>query len=176
MTTTDWEDVYAGSYRRLVALVAAVAGSRADAEEAVQEAFVRALGPTGRRVLDDPEGWLYRVAVNIARSRWRRLLVARRGQPRLAGPDAVPGPAERSDSRLVLLAALRRLPFEQREALALHYLADLPLQAIAARLGVPLGTVKARLSRGRDALARLLAQEAPATRRRQAAMGGDGDD
>jgi RNA polymerase sigma-70 factor (ECF subfamily) len=155
---TGWEDVYAGQYWRLVALLTALAGSRVEAEEAVQEAFVRALGLTGRRaVVDDPEGWLYRVAVNILRSRWRRLARAHRVAGWVSAQDiAVP---ESTDARLTLLAALKRLPFEQREALALHYLADLPLAVIALRVDAPLGTVKARLSRGRDALARLLAEE-----------------
>jgi RNA polymerase sigma-70 factor (ECF subfamily) len=167
---TGWEEVYATSYRRLVVLLSAVAGSRAEAEEAVQEAFVRALGLTGRRgVVDDPEGWLYRVATNVLRSRWRRVLAARRATARLAagesgalsGLDGHSGHDghDGTDARLALLAALRRLPYGQREALALHYLADLPLEAIAARTGAPLGTVKARLSRGRDALAKLLDEE-----------------
>ena len=60
---------------------------------------------------------------------------------------------------MILLDALRRLPVEQREALARHYLADLPVADVAARVGVPVGTVKARLSRGRAALARLLAHD-----------------
>ncbi len=155
---TGWEAVYAASYRRLVALLIVVSGSRAEAEEAVQEAFARALGLTGRRaVVDDPEGWLYRVAVNVVRSRWRRLRTARR-----AAADLVPVPpdfdADEVAERIALLAALRRLPYHQREALALYYLADLPVQAVAARLGIPTGTVKARLSKGRDALARLLTE------------------
>jgi RNA polymerase sigma-70 factor, ECF subfamily len=156
------EEVYAGQYRRLVALVTAVAESRAEAEEAVQEAFVRALGLVGRRAaLADPEAWLYRVAVNLVRSRWRRARNGRRLAARLAPEVDDAGSAHaRTDSRLVLLAALRKLPFEQREALALHYLADLPVSEVARRVGVPLGTVKARLSRGRDALAGLLADEA----------------
>jgi RNA polymerase sigma-70 factor (ECF subfamily) len=158
-----WEEVYQGQYRRLVALVAAVCGSLSDAEEAVQEAFVRALGLTGRRaVVDDPEGWLYRVAVNVLRSRWRRAGVARRAQSRLAQDHlATPGAGDEStsDRRLELLAALRTLPFEQREALALFYLVDLPIEAIAVRTATPVGTIKARLSRGRAALARALADD-----------------
>ncbi len=151
-----WEEVYAGQYRRLVALLAAVAGSRAEAEDAVQEAFVRALGLTGRRaVVDDPEAWLYRVAVNVLRSRWRRALRGKELTARLSTVDT-----QSPDERLALLAALKRLPFEQREALALHYLADLPLDQIALRTDAPLGTVKARLSRGRTALGRLLADDA----------------
>ena len=54
--------------------------------------------------------------------------------------------------------ALRRLPEAQREAIALHHLADLPVHEVAATLGVPTGTVKARLSRGRAALATLLTE------------------
>lgn len=156
----DWQEVYAAHDARLVALLAAVVGSRTEAEEVVQEAFVRALGLTGRRpVPDDPESWLYRVAVNLARSRWRRARVGRRIAPRLVRDEAV-GPTQAGvDSRVVLLAALRRLPFEQREVLALHYLADMSVSDIAVRTSCPVGTFKARLSRGREALARLLADD-----------------
>jgi RNA polymerase sigma-70 factor (ECF subfamily) len=167
------EEVYAGQYRRLVALVTAVAGSRPEAEEAVQEAFVRALSLTGRRaVLADPEAWLYRVAVNQIRSRWRRARIGRRLAARMATPVEVEHPDEvTTDSRLLLLAALRRLPFEQREVLALHYLADVSLADIAQRIEAPLGTVKARLSRGRGALSRLLADD-PVTSRDTGSGGG----
>jgi RNA polymerase sigma-70 factor (ECF subfamily) len=155
---TGWEEVYAAGYRRLVALLTAVAGNRSEAEEAVQEAFVRALGISGRRaVVDDPEAWLYRVAVNILRSRWRRIVAGRQAADELSSQQqTVENGTDHVDSRMELLRALRRLPFEQREALALHYLADLPVEAVAVRVGSPVGTVKARLSRGRAALARLL--------------------
>jgi RNA polymerase sigma-70 factor (ECF subfamily) len=143
----DWEQIYVSRYPRLVALVAMVTGSLPDAEEAVQEAFVRALGRSGRGV-DDPEAWLYRVAVNHVRSRWRRLAVARRH----AAQDEPATTAADLDDRLELMAALQRLPRAQREALALHYVADLSVADIARRLDVPAGTVKARLSRGREAL------------------------
>lgn len=169
---TGWEQVYAARYRRLVALVAGVAGSRVEAEEAVQEAFVRALGLTGRRaVVDDPEAWLYRVAVNVVRSRFRRVLIGRRLAERFPTGPLVERGAD-PEARLVLLTALRRLPFAQREALVLHYLADLPVEVIAARVGSPVGTVKARLARGRDALARLLDEEGPGPSR-AGAMKGD---
>ena len=61
------------------------------------------------------------------------------------------------ESRVALVAALRRLPEAQRHALVLHHLCDLPVHAVAREIGVPEGTVKARLSRGRAALAALLA-------------------
>ena len=61
-----------------------------------------------------------------------------------------------SADRLALVSAMAALPFAQREALALHYFADLPLHEVAAAVGAPVGTVKARLSRGRVALAAAL--------------------
>jgi RNA polymerase sigma-70 factor (ECF subfamily) len=71
---------------------------------------------------------------------------------RLAQPQDVPG----LDDRLDVIDALRSLPIEQREVVALHHLADLPVADIAQELGVPTGTVKSQLSRGREALATAL--------------------
>jgi RNA polymerase sigma-70 factor (ECF subfamily) len=73
--------------------------------------------------------------------------------PRLAAPATAP---DLSPDHVTLMAALEQLPRVQREAIAMHHLADLPVNEIAAALGVPPGTVKARLSRGRAALAHLL--------------------
>jgi RNA polymerase sigma-70 factor (ECF subfamily) len=52
-----------------------------------------------------------------------------------------------------LVRALRKLPVAQREVLVLHYVAELAVERIAAELGLPAGTVKSRLARGRAALA-----------------------
>ena len=154
-------EVYDASYRRLVTQLTAVTGSLAEAEDVVQEAFVRAVthAATVRRA-DNPEAWLRRVAVNVARSRWRRACRWHGLLPRLAGHDErVPDIAgDLAADRVALMAALRRLPDAQREAIALHHLADLPVHEVAATLGVPTGTVKARLSRGRAALATLLGE------------------
>ena len=60
---------------------------------------------------------------------------------------------------MALVAALKQLPEAQRQALVLHHIADLPVHAVAAEVGVPEGTIKARLSRGRAALAALLTDE-----------------
>ena len=80
--------------------------------------------------------------------------------PRLAEPSIVP---DLSPDHVTLMAALAQLPGVQREAIVMHHLADLPVHEIASALGVPSGTVKARLSRGRAALAQLLSDpsEAP---------------
>ena len=131
--------------------LATVTGDVADAEEVVQEAFARALG-SWRRVsrYDNPEAWVYRVAVNLARSRLRRARVATAWLRRQGELPVVPALGV---EHLEVLHALRDLPDRQREAVVLHYLVDLPVQDVAERLGVPTGTVKSWLARGRRALA-----------------------
>jgi RNA polymerase sigma-70 factor (ECF subfamily) len=147
--------VYDRAYPRLVGQLYGVCGDLAEAEDVVQEAFVQAVA-LGRRFdrLDNPEAWLRTVAVNAARTRHRRRALGERLGRRSAALGPGRHPADLSDDRVGLVAALRSLPVSQREALALHYLADLPVHEVAATLQVPIGTVKARLSRGRAALAR----------------------
>jgi RNA polymerase sigma-70 factor (ECF subfamily) len=146
-------EAYAASYRRLVGQLTGVTGDPVEAEDVVMEAFARAVDSSAFAGVDNPEAWLRTVAVNVARSRWRRARFLRSLAPRLAATSAYDDlPAD----RLALLAALRRLPLAQREAIALHHLADLPVHEVATTLGVPTGTVKARLARGRAALAALL--------------------
>jgi RNA polymerase sigma-70 factor (ECF subfamily) len=150
--------VFDASYRRLVGQLYTVCGDLTEAEEVVAEAFSRAV--QHRRTFEatsNPEAWLRTVAVNVSRSRHRRQVTGQRLGLLLGlqahGPGRQP---DLGDDRLSLVAVLRTLPAGQREALALHYLADLPVHEVAATLGVPVGTVKARLSRGRRALAAIL--------------------
>ena len=149
--------VFQASYRRLVAQLVGITGDRSEAEEAVQEAFARAVaaGP-GWREVANPEAWLRTVAINVLRTRARRGAVLRRLTPLLRQPAAVPGVSE---DHLRLITAMRSLPRDQREVLALHYFADLRVADVAAELGLPVGTVKSRLKRGREALARLLPRD-----------------
>jgi RNA polymerase sigma-70 factor (sigma-E family) len=147
-------EVYEASYRRLVAQAYAVAGDRVEAEDAVQEAFARAVAAGDRfRRIDNPEAWLRTVALNVLRRRWRRASLFRALTPRLATPADVPGISE---DHVAVVQGLRSLPFQQRETLALFYLGDLSVQEIAATLGVADGTVKSRLTRGRAALAAVM--------------------
>ncbi len=97
------------------------------------------------RALGNPEAWLRTVAVNGARSRWRRTGLWRALAARIATASVAPD--ELGDDALTVLAALRRIPQSQREAVALRYLGDLSLVQIAETLTVRVGTVKARLSR-----------------------------
>jgi len=149
-------DLYHACYRRLVAQLYAFTTDVSEAQDVVQEAFARALArPKGLNDVDNPEAWLRTVAINVVRRRWRRrklldaILLRDRPTVQLTAPPPEP---ERADLR----DALTRLPQQYREVIVLHYLADLPVDEVAELLGVPAGTVKSRLHRGRQALAGIL--------------------
>lgn len=158
----DFDAFYRAGSARLVRQLVPLVGSRAEAEDVVQEAYARAYArwSTVRRY-DAPEAWVRTVALRLAVSRWRRTRNAavawrRRAEPAEvldAGPDSV-----------ALVAALRTLPEAQRVAIVLRHLMDMSVEQVAAETGVPTGTVKARLSRGRAALAPLLREDTPQTR------------
>lgn len=156
--TSRWtlQQVFDASYRRLVVQLYGVVGDASEAEDLVQEAFVRA-SASGSRFLrvDNPEAYLRRTAINLHRKRWRKLRNFGRITPKLATPTDLPG----LDQHVIVIDALRRLPEQQREVLALHYLADLPVAEIASIVRAPEGTVKSRLMRGREALAAELGKE-----------------
>ncbi|HQR25962.1 MAG TPA: SigE family RNA polymerase sigma factor [Nocardioides sp.] len=150
----DLEELYTASYRRLVMQVFAICGDMSKAEDAVQDAFVTAIRK--RRQLSgvtNPEAWVRTVAVNQVRAGWRHAVVVRRYGAKVPGPQA---PVEVGPDHVQLVAALAQLDVDQRLVVVLHHLADLPVTDIAAELGVPVGTVKSRLSRGRSRLAELL--------------------
>jgi len=153
---------YEAYYRRLVTQVAGLVGDLAEAEDAVHEAFARVLAsPRSFLHADDAERWLRVAALNVARTRYRRRWLfdrlVRSGRIEIT-PATAPGV---SADRMALLAALRRLAPPTREAVVLHHLADLSVAEVAATLDVPVGTVKARLARGRAALARFLSDDEP---------------
>jgi RNA polymerase sigma-70 factor, ECF subfamily len=153
----DPRDLYAACYGRLVQVLTLVAGSRAEAEDVVQEAFVR-LVPRWSKIstYDDPEAWVRSVAFKILSNRFRRVRNATAASRRVS--QAVQT-AEVSGDSVDIGRALAALPIDQREAVVLHHLLDLPVVEIANSLGVPVGTVKSRLSRARVALAPLLREE-----------------
>jgi len=156
MDEAEFDEFYTSSFARITGQVYAMIGDRDEAQECVQEAFVRAWSrrePLSRS--EHPEAWVRTTAYRLAVSRWRRVRLSRRPADR-----AVSGPTQTEaadESRVALVAALARLPEKQRQALVLHHLCDLPVEAVAREVGAPEGTVKARLSRGRTALAALLA-------------------
>lgn len=158
MDEREFDDFYNASFARITGQLYAMIGSRDEAEECVQEAFVRAWAH--RRKLDraeHPEAWVRTTAYRLAVSRWRRTTRGRRPADRALGAATQAAPP--SETHVALVAALRQLPEAQRQALVLHHLADLPVHQVAREVGVPEGTIKARLSRGRAALAALLSDD-----------------
>jgi RNA polymerase sigma-70 factor (ECF subfamily) len=156
-----FEELYGACHRRLVAELTLLTGSRQVAEDVVQEAFVRAYARWSHVVrCDQPDAWVRKVAVNLARSRWRHLRVRDRALPKLA-----PGPTTADlDEHADLAAALGTLPRGQRAALVLHHVAGLPVVEVADVLDTREGTVKSWLSRGRASLVRALALDENAFR------------
>ena len=162
----DFCEFYQASYGRMVALITALTGNRAEAEDVTQEAFARALARWNRLAgYDLPEAWVRRVALRIATDSGRRLRRAIQVAARLSAerPERSVPPGD-SLGLTGLGQALRQLPLAQREVLVLHYLADQSVEQIAADLGLSAGTVKARLAAGRRRLERELTGRPEAVR------------
>ncbi|GAB3829032.1 RNA polymerase sigma factor [Dactylosporangium cerinum] len=147
-------DLYGARYARLVAVVGAIAGNRADAEEAVQEAFARLIGKWSTvGSYDDPEAWLRRVALGVLSNRRRKARNGLRALWRHGRQDVDDGPSGDSVDVRRALAALSQA---QRAVVVLHHYVGLSVAEIAHELRIPVGTVKSRLSRGHAALAPML--------------------
>ena len=137
-----------------------ITGTSADAEDAAQEAFVKAYRALYRfRLGSDLRPWLLRIVANEARNRVRSSGRRHQLELRLAEGfrpgDAAPSPeavAIAADERRRLLAMVNALGEEDRLVIASRYFLQLSGEETAVALGIPEGTVKSRLSR---ALARL---------------------
>lgn len=147
-----------------------ITGSAADAEEAAQDAFVKAYRALGRFREGAPlRPWLLTIVANEARNRVRAAgrrerLVLRVAEERRPG-GAVPSPEAAlldSERREHLLAAIERLPDPAREAIACRYLLELSEEETAAALDCPQGTVKSRVSRALERLRAELGEEVEA--------------
>jgi RNA polymerase sigma-70 factor (ECF subfamily) len=150
---------YTASYQRLLKQLFAVTGDLAEAENLLQEAYARAFARWSEVcTYDRPEAWVRRVALNLAAVAARRMRRRAAALLRLGPPPAVP---ELSPELLDLHKGLRALPLGQRQVIVLHHLAGLPVEEVARELGVPTGTVKSRLARGRRALAQVLDTDRP---------------
>ncbi len=154
--------LYARHHDGLYRFLAAWSGDRLLAEDAVQDAFVAVMtrGPLG----PNPFGfraYLYRTAMNRVRDVFRRRGYETPADAQQALGDLASAAGsreapftERVEAADAIRQALGALSREQREAVSLHYFADLPVQQVAEVLHVPVGTVKTRLAR---AYPRLLA-------------------
>ena len=142
---------------RLRRYARALTGNRDDADDLVQDTLERAWARSGLwRSVTDMRAWLFGVMHNLHVDGVRR--------PRLhtvmhdEDTPEIPVAATQGD-RLAVLdleAALERLPIEQKEILLLVALEDMSYAEVAQTLGVPIGTVMSRLSRGRERLRSLL--------------------
>lgn len=155
---------------RLWAVALRTTGDREEAADAVQDALVSALRAADRFRGDSAvTTWLHRIVVNACLDRARRKAVrptrpleeevgpggdesARTGAALAVVEDATPV----VEARLDVTEALARLPEAQRAALVLVDMYDVPVAEAAVILGVAVGTVKSRCSRGRTALAEFL--------------------
>jgi RNA polymerase sigma-70 factor (ECF subfamily) len=138
-----------------------ITGNASDAEDVVQDAYLRALRHFEGYVGGDPRSWLLRIVRNCACD-W---LAARQGArrvplgpdvDRLAATDSAHDPesaAQAASSARVIRSAIAGLPADYREVLVLRELEGLSYRAIAEIVEVPIGTVMSRLSRARDLLA-----------------------
>lgn len=132
-------------------------GDPDEAEDVTQEAFERAwLRWPAVRACDSPEAWVRTVAHRLAISRWRRSTNASSAWLRQGAPAALDVD---ESGHVALVEALRRLPTKQRVAVVLFHLADLSVEQVSEATGDSVSAVKQQLSRGRSALASLLAEQ-----------------
>ncbi len=146
--------------RRVYNLALRMTGREEDARDATQDAFLTAL-----RKLSSFRGeaafttWMHRVTVNacydLLRKRSRAPLLDRTEEHE-PEPSPAPDHADASDLSIDVQRALLEVPEDYRAVMILHDVQDLPYEEVAEIVGIPVGTVKSRLHRGRIALARAL--------------------
>ena len=157
----DFDTFYTATAPGLVRALLPLTRDLAEAEDVVQEAYERAwLRWSVVRECSSPEAWVRTVARRLAVSRWRRVRNAstawvRRGQS--------PAVAEVDPAYVALIAALKKLPHQQRAVIVLHHLVDLPVAQVAAETGASVAAVKQQLARGRSALGVLLTEDDQST-------------
>lgn len=145
-SATAW---VSGTFVDVVGALGLYCGDRGLAEDCAQEAMVR-LWPR-RDTVDDPRAWVFRVAFNVATSAFRRRTAERRAV-RVLSTDSGDTPAPDSDRNIDLQRALQALSPRQRQAVVLHYLADLSVPQAATVMSCSQGAVKSHLARGLRAL------------------------
>jgi RNA polymerase sigma-70 factor (ECF subfamily) len=144
--------LFRDEYPAIVRTAYLMLGDRSAAEDVAQEAFIR-LYARWRRIsrYERPGAWVRRVAIRLASRARRRIPPA---QPSADHPAPTAAPAD-----LDLQRAILALPANQRAAVVLHYLEDLPVEEVAELMGVAPATARVHLHRARRRLATLLGEE-----------------
>jgi RNA polymerase sigma-70 factor, ECF subfamily len=149
----DLEDVFRAESAKMIRALFVFSRSRQIAEDAVLEAFARALRNPGG--LEDPTAWVWRVAYRVAANELRAASATASDRP--APAYEMPEPA------LEVFEALGRLSPMQRTCIVLHHYADRPIREIASTVGSTTAAVKVHLSVGRRRLRRHLGDDDEAT-------------
>jgi RNA polymerase sigma-70 factor (ECF subfamily) len=157
---SGFEDIVRRWQQPMINLAYRFCHDRGRAEDMAQDAFVRAFRGLKHWRRDSTfSTWLFALAMNVYRSEIRRIPpralpledIHEPADPRLPGAAI-----EDAERRRLVHRALHSLPLKYREALVLFYFQDMDVAAAARSLRLPEGTVKARLSRGRDMLRKKL--------------------
>jgi RNA polymerase sigma-70 factor (ECF subfamily) len=142
----DFARLYQEHFGRVAGYALSLVGDRGLATDIAQEAFTRLFARWGR--VRDPRAWVYFVATNRATDQWRRTQRDRA----LATAIRHVTTEERPAHDPWLRDLVDRLPPNLRQAVLLHYYADLPLEEVARLVHRPVGTVKRRLHDARQLL------------------------
>ena len=152
---SDADDFCRDVWPRLAASLGFYCHDRALGEELAQEALARAWARWNRvSALDSPEAWVYRVALNLSHSRFRRARAERRAMSRVIVPSPDIEAMGRSTDAIAVRAAVAQLPERQRAAIVLRYFAGMSVREVAEVMKCPENTVKTHTRRGLDALRR----------------------
>jgi RNA polymerase sigma-70 factor (ECF subfamily) len=150
-SAAGFESFFLTEHVRLYRALYVITGSTHEAEELMQEAFVRIWERWDRVAgMEDPAAYLYRTAMNEFRSRYRRARAAAKRALKVGEPRDLFAEA---DDRDVVAQALRKLAPRQRAALVLTQLLDLSSEEAGRLLGVSAASVRALVYQGRVAMA-----------------------
>lgn len=159
MSRPTFEEWYESVAHPLTRRIVAGVGDPVLGREAAAEALARAWERWDRvGALESPEGWVYRTAVNLCRSRWRRRRIEARALARLPSVEIVSGPEACVDVVVAghgpdgIDALVTGLPPRMQTAVRLRYWDGLTEDEVAAAMGIAPGTASAMLSQARRRL------------------------
>lgn len=156
---TSFEGFFEEHHRRLFAGLCLVTGSREEAEELMQEAFLRVWQRWDRvSLMEQPGGYLYRTAMNLFRKRTRRAAVAAR---RAVGLTPRPDAFEQVDDRDAVIQAMKDLSPREREAVVLTALEGYTSHEAGGILGISDSTVRVLAGRARSTMRSTIGGDLP---------------